>query len=131
MIFQTMPNPHNEGKLTRTLTFEAGPGQTFAVDAEQLHTKPRLLDGLRAYSSWIIHALDFAAYLILATSIVMSVAVSWWLWIPGLVICAAILQLVQRSAGSVAKQAALTSNNSFLYLHSIGALWVVHAAGAV
>ena len=124
-----MPNPHNEGKLTRALTFEAGPGQTFAVDAEQLHTKPRLLDGLRAYSSWIILALDFAAYLILAASLVMSFAVAWWLWIPGTIICAALLQLVQRSAGSAAKQAALRSNNSFLYLHSIGALWVVHAAG--
>ena len=131
MIFRTMPNPHNEGKLTRTLTFEAGPGQTFAVDAEQLHTKPGLLDGLRAHSSWIIHALDFVAYLILAASIVMSVTVSWWLWIPGTIICTAILQLVQRSAGSVAKQAALQSNNSFLYLHSIGALWVVHAPSAV
>jgi len=128
MLFRTIPNPHKDGKLTRTLTFEAGPGQIFAVDAEQLHTTPRLLDGLRAKSSWIILGLDFIAYLILAASLVMSFAVAWWLWIPGTIISTIILQIVRRSAGSLAKYSALKSNNALLYLHSIGALWIVHPA---
>lgn len=131
MIFHVIPNPHKDGKLARTVTFEAGPGQTFALDVEQLHTSPKLLDALKSYSSWIVRALDFAAYLILAASLVMSFTVAWWLWIPGVVICTAILQLVKRSTGTLAKRAALESNNAFLYLHSIGALWVVHAAGVV
>jgi len=128
MLFRTIPNPHQAGKLTRTLTFEAGPGQVFAVDAEQLHMRPRLLDGLREKSSWVILALDFAAYFILAASLVMSFTVTWWLWIPGTIICTLILQIVQRSAGSLAKDSALKSSDALLYLHSIGALWVVHPA---
>lgn len=129
MLFQTIPNPHKDGKLTRTLTFEAGPGQRFAIDAEQLHTTPRLLDALHKKSSWVILGLDFTAYLIFAASLVMTFAVAGWLWIPGVIICATILYLVQRSAGSLAMESARKSNSALLYLHSIGALWVVHPAG--
>lgn len=127
-MFRVIPNPHKNGKMTRTMLFEAGPGQTFAVDAEQLHSSPGLLDGVKRRASWIIRALDFTAYFILAMSLVMSVLVAWWLWIPGSVICSAILYIVQRSAGSFAKRAAMASNDAFLYLHSVGALWVVHSA---
>lgn len=127
-MFRVIPNPHKNGKMTRTMLFEAGPGQTFAVDAEHLHSSPRLLDGVRTRASWIIRGFDLVAYLILAASLVMSVLVAWWLWIPGSVICAAMLYIVQRSAGSFAREAAMKSNDAFLYLHSVGALWVVHSA---
>jgi len=110
------------------MSFEAGPGQRFAIDAEQLHASPRLLDALRAKSSWVIFGLDFVAYLILAASLVMSFTVSPWLWIPGIIISTLIVQMVQRSAGSLAKISALQSKSHLLYLHSIGALWVVHPA---
>lgn len=128
MLFQTIPNPHKDGKLTRSMLFEAGPGQMFAVDTEQLHMKPKLLNGLRARSSWIILGLDFIAYFIFAASLVMSFTVSWWLWAPGIIISALILRIVQRSAGSLAKISALNSKKALLYLHSVGALWVVHPA---
>lgn len=127
-MLQAIPNPHRDGKMTRTVLFETGPGQTFAVDAEQLHTMPRLLEGVRTNASWIIRGLDCTAYIILASSIAMSFFVAWWLWIPGSFIYSAIRYVVQRSAGSFAKKAALKSNDAFLYLHSIGALWVVHPA---
>lgn len=128
MFFQTIPNPHKDGKLTRTLTFEAGPGQVFAVDTEHLHSSPRLLDNLQAKFSWIVLALDFVAYLIIAAGFVMSFTSAWWLWVPGTIIGTLILQMVQRSTGSLAKQSALRSKKDLLYLHSIGALWVVHPA---
>ena len=128
MLFRTIPNPHKDGKLTRTLTFEAGPGQVFAVDTEHLHRSPRLLDALRAKFSWVIFALDFVAYLIIAAGFVLSFTSTWWLWMPSTIIGTLILQMVQRSAGSLAKQSALKSKKDFLYLHSIGALWVVHPA---
>lgn len=127
-MLRAIPNPHRDGKMTRTLLFKAGPDQTFAVDAEQLHTKPILLEAVRAKASWIIRGLDFTAYIILAASFLMSFLVTWWLWIPGSIIYASIRYIVQRSAGSFAKRAALQSNDAFLYLHSIGALWIVHPA---
>ena len=131
MFFRVIPNPHKAGKLTRTMTFEAGPDQTIAIDAEQLHKTPKLLDALQARSSWIISSLDLVAYLILAGSLILSFTSVPWLWVPGIAICVAILQLVQRSAGSRAKRAAMQSNAAFFYLHSIGALWIVHAAAGV
>ena len=128
-MFRVIPNPHRNGKMTRTMLFEAGPGQMFAIDAEQLHASPKLLNAVKTRASWIIRGLDFTAYTILALSLVMSVLVAWWLWMPGCTICAAILYIVQRSAGSVARRAAMKSNDAFFYLHSVGALWVVHTAG--
>ena len=129
-MFCVIPNPHKNGKLTRTMLFEAGPGQTFAVDAEQLRTTPKLLDGVKTRASWRIRSLDLIAYVILALSFVLSFLAAWWFFMLGCAICAAIRYIVQRSAGSVAKRAAMTSNAHFLYLHSIGALWIVHAASA-
>jgi len=128
-MLRAIPNPHKNGKMTRSLLFETSPGQKFAVDAEQLHTQPKLLEGVKSNSSLIIRAFDITAYVIFGLSVIFSVLYVWWLWMPGSMICAAMLYLVQRSAGSFAKQAAQNSNDAFLYLHSIGALWVVHAAG--
>ena len=127
-MLRAIPNPHKNGKITRSMLFEASPGQTFAVDAEHLRMKPQLLENVKTRSSWVIRGFDLTAYLIFGFSIILSALYVWWLWMPGSVICAAMRYLVQRSAGSFAKRAAQNSNDAFLYLHSIGALWVVHAA---
>lgn len=123
-----IPNPHKNGKLTRSMLFHANPAQTFAVDAEQLRSTPKLLDAVETRASLIIRTLDFSAYLILVMGVVMSFFAQWWLFLLGAATFAAIRYIVQRSAGSVAKRAAMKSNANFLYLHSIGALWIVHEA---
>ena len=110
------------------MLFETGQGQTFAVDAEHLHSTPQLLDEVKTRASLIIRGLNLTANFILVMSFVLSVFAAWWLFMPGCAIYAAIRYIVQRSAGSVAKRAAMRSNAHFLYLHSIGALWIVHAA---
>jgi len=131
MFFRIRPNPHDNDRLTRTVMFEATPGQTYAIDAERLHKTPDLLNKLSKSAGWRVRAVDALAYVILVGSILLSFKMAWWLFLPGAALCALMLQMGRQSAGSIAKSAALQSNGAVFYLHSIGALWLVHSASAV
>ncbi|MEO0981555.1 MAG: hypothetical protein AAFX03_02755 [Pseudomonadota bacterium] len=127
MFLKVSPNPHAGGRLTRTLQFEASPGQTYAIDAERLYREPHLLNYLEAKNKLRIRALDVAAYAILVFGVLGAFFLAWWLWVPGVALCALMLSVNRKSAGEIARTAALSSNSSFLYLHTIGALWLVRA----
>ncbi len=122
-----LPNPHSDGRMTRSVLFEAAPGQTYAIDAERLYNEPHLLDALARRSRLKIRALDVVAYTILVLGVIGSFLGVWWLWAPGVALCAATLHVNRKSAGDMARIAAERSSEAFLYLHTIGALWLVRA----
>ncbi len=125
MFLKTIPNPHAAGRPTLSLLFEATPGQTYAIDADRLYREPRLLDAVSRWSALKIRALDLIAYIVLMLGVVGSFFVIWWLWLPALALCAAMLSVNRKSAGDIAKNAALSSNEAFFHLHTIGALWLI------
>jgi len=131
MFFRIRPNPHDNDRLTRTVMFEAAPGQTYAIDAERLHKTPSLLNEVSKQAGLRVRAVDALAYLILIAGILLSFKAAWWLFLPGVVLCTLLLQIGRQSAGSIAKSAALQSNSAVFYLHSVGALWLVHSAGGI
>jgi hypothetical protein len=125
MFLKTLPNPHASGRPTRSLLFEAAPGQTYAIDAERLYNEPGLLDVISQRSALKIHTLDMIAYMILIFGVIGSFFMIWWLFLPSVALCAAMLSVNRKSAGDIAKNAVLNSNEAFFHLHTIGALWLI------
>ncbi len=125
MFLPILPNPHSAGRLTRSILFQPSPGQTYAIDAERLYREPELLRTFDKWSDVKIRGLDLIAYALLILGVLGSFFAAWWLWAPGVAICALMLTVNRKSAGDMARSAALGSNEDFLYLHSIGALWLV------
>ncbi|MEE9380242.1 MAG: hypothetical protein V3V03_02445 [Hyphomonadaceae bacterium] len=125
MFLKIIPNPHAAGQPTLSLLFEASPGQTYAIDAEKLYRQPSLLNAVSERSALKIHALDMMAYLILILGVIGSFFVIWWLWLPCVSLCTAMLSVNRKSAGEMARSAAMNSSSAFLHLHTIGALWLV------
>ena len=65
------------------------------------------------------------AYAILIASVIAAFAIAWWIVIPGLVACVLMIAVNRKRAGEVAMRAARRSTEAFLYLHTIGVLWLV------
>lgn len=127
MFLRIVENPHDGGRLTRTVMYEASPGQVFAIDAERLHEDPKLLDQFRPLASWKVRALDLAAYFILVASVIASFFLLFWMFIPGVVACAFMLAANRKSAGEIARSAARQSVDAFRSLHEQGLMWLVPA----
>lgn len=127
MFLRTAPNPHDEGRPARIVRFEQDEDRVFAIDADQLHRHPQLLNSLVRHNEFMVRALDALAYAILLVSVIAAVAIAWWLVLPGLVACVAMIAVNRKRAGEVAMRAARKSTEGFLYLHTIGVLWLVQA----
>lgn len=127
MFLKILANPHAGGRLTRSVLYEARPGQVFAIDAERLHQEPELLDQFSHRASFGVRMLDLAAYFILVASVIASFFVLFWLFIPGVAACAFMLAVNRKKAGEIAIRAARRSVDSFRALHEQGLLWLVPA----
>lgn len=125
MLLKSIANPYENGHLTRSVLYRPNSTQTYAIDAEQLHRNPRLLNAFGRGRSLMIRALDVLAYMIGAASLVGSALVVWWLFLPGVVACATMLLANRKTAGTMARKAASLSNEHFFYLHDQKALWLV------
>ena len=125
MFLRTAPNPHDEGRPARIVRFEQDENRVFAIDADQLHRNPRLLNMLSKHHEFTVRALDTLAYLILIVSVIAAIAIAWWILIPGLAACVFMIAVNRKRTGEVAMRAARKSTEAFLYLHTIGVLWLV------
>lgn len=127
MFLRCEPNPHDNGRMTRAIFFENTPGTRFAIDAETLHKRPELLNAFRPFMDLRVKLLDTIAYMMLLVSVIGSISVAWYLFIPGLATCILMLMANRLTAGDVARQAAKRSTDSFRVLHEMGCLWLVRA----
>ncbi len=127
MFLKVVANPHAEGRLTRTVMYEAAPGQVYAIDAERLHIEPNLLDEFAEGAALKVRMLDYAAYFVLVASVLASFFAVFWLFMPGVAACALMLSVNRKSAGEIARRAARRSSDSFRQLHEMGLLWLVPA----
>jgi hypothetical protein len=127
MFLKCEPNPHRAGRMTRTLMFEHVPGQRFAIDAEQLHKQPELLNAFGRNMYVRFRVLDALAYLICLLGALATITFVWWAFIPGLAICVLMLAANRKTAGEIARQAATRSVDNFRKLHEMGCLWLVYA----
>ena len=125
MFLRTAPNPHDDGRPTRVVRFEQTDDQIYAIDADELHRNPKLLNTLNKFNEFKVRSLDAVAYMVLLLAIIASFAVVWWLFIPGLAACAFMIAVNRKLAGETAMHAARKSTEAFLYLHTIGVLWLV------
>ncbi|MEL6473431.1 MAG: hypothetical protein AAFQ21_05055 [Pseudomonadota bacterium] len=125
MFLKIAANPHDAGRLTRIVEFERVPGQRFAIDADLLHREPRRLNAFRAHLGLIIQALDYAAYILLVAGVIGSFFISPWMFIPGVIACALMLSINRKSAGEIARREARGSDENFLKLHEMGAIWLM------
>ncbi|KCZ56290.1 hypothetical protein HY29_09575 [Hyphomonas beringensis] len=112
--------------MTRALVYEQSPGQLFAIDAETLHKQPELLSDFGRYMYARFRILDAMAYLICLLGVLASIAYVWWMFIPGLAICALMLSVNRKTAGAIARSAARKSADNFRKLHEMGCLWLVY-----
>lgn len=127
MFLTCQPNPHDAGRMTRTLIFENTPGTRFAIDAETLHRHPELL---KPFGRWLdvrLRLLDGLAYLACLVGVIAALVVGWWTAGVGLLICVLMLAANRKTAGRLARAAAQRSADSFRRLHEIGCLWLVMA----
>ncbi len=125
MLLKTVANPYANGLPTRSVMYKPNPTQTFAIDAEQLHKNPRLLNAFGRGRGIFIRSLDVIAYLIGFAGLIASFLIMWWLFLPGFTASAAMLMANRKVAGTMARTAAARSNAHFLYLHEQRALWLV------
>ena len=125
MFLRTAPNPHDDGREARVVRFRHDEERVFAIDADELHRNPRLLNTFGRVNEFSIRVLDFVAYGILLGSVIASFAMAWWLFMPGLLACALMIAANRKFAGEVAVRAARRSTEAFLYLHTVGVLWLV------
>lgn len=125
MFLRTAPNPHDEGRPTRIVRFEQTQDQIYAIDADELHRNPRLLNTFSRINELKVRVLDGVAYMVLLLSIIASFAIAWWIFMPGLAACAFMIATNRKLAGETAMRAARKSTEAFLYLHTIGVLWLV------
>lgn len=125
MFLKTVLNPYRNGSPTRTVLFHPNETQTYAIDAEQLHKNPKMLNAFGKGRSLFIRCLDITAYLVAIGGIIGSFFLASWLFLPALAASAAMIMTNRKMAGSIARKAAAQSNEHFLYLHSQQALWLV------
>ncbi|WP_370234216.1 MULTISPECIES: hypothetical protein [Henriciella] len=125
MFLRTVPNPYDDGRPTRVVRFEQPDDQVYAIDAEQLHRHPKLLNEFSRLNEFKVRTLDTLACATLVLFVIASLSVAWWLFIPGLVACAFMIAINRKFAGETAMRAARRSTEAFLYLHTIGVLWIV------
>ena len=125
MFLKTVLNPYRNGSPTRSVMFRPNATQTYAIDAEQLHKNPRLLNTFGTGRALLIRCLDIMAYAIAVGGIAGSFFLATWLFLPALLASAAMIMTNRKMAGTIARKAAAQSNEHFLYLHSHKALWLV------
>lgn len=125
MFLKIVLNPYQNGHPTRSVLYRPNHMQTFAIDAEYLHRHPHLLNALGKGQGLIIRLLDFIAYVIALGGLIGSLVLVAWFFLPCLVATAAMLLTNRKTAGMIARKAAATSNENFLYLHTQKALWLV------
>ena len=125
MFLRTAPNPHDDGRPTRVVRFEQTEDQVYAIDADELHRNPKLLNSFHKLNEFKVRSLDAVAYAVLLIAIIASFAIVWWLFIPGLAACAFMIAVNRKLAGETAMRAARRSTEAFLYLHTAGVLWLM------
>lgn len=125
MFLRTAPNPHDEGRPARVVRFQQEEDRVFAIDADQLHRNPGLLNTFSRHHEFTVRALDAVAYAILIVSVIAAFSIAWWIFIPGLAACAFMIAVNRKRTGEVAMRAARKSTEAFLYLHTIGVLWLI------
>ena len=125
MLLKTVFNPYQDGHPTRSVLYRPNATQTYAIDAEQLHKNPGLLNAFGWGRSLVIRGLNIIAYLTAAAGIAASFFLAPWAFLPAIVASAIMLTFTRRTAGIMARKAAAESNEHFLYLHSQKALWLV------
>ncbi len=125
MFLKAVPNPHAAGRLARVVHYRQGEDRVFAIDAEALHRNPGLLNIFDRRNEIRLRVLDFTAYCILLLSVIASVALTWWLFVPGFAASVLMIATNRKLAGHVAMRAARKSSEAFLYLHSAGVLWLI------
>lgn len=125
MFLKTIPNPYANGQRTLALLYKPREGQTFAIDAAELHRNPRLLNAFGTWRGPLIRALDVLAFGCLALGILGAVKVAWWLFLPCFAANLAMLVANRKTAGRMARNAARASNENFLYLHRHKTIWLV------
>ena len=126
----TVSNPYENGQRTSALYYRPQDGQTFVINAAQLHRNPRLLNAFGTWRGPLIRALDVLAFAFLALGIVVAVKAAWWLFVPCFVANIAMLMVNRKTAGRMARKAARQSNKNFLYLHQHEAIWLMPAKQA-
>jgi hypothetical protein len=127
MFLKCQPNPHRGGRMTRAIIYEQAPGQHFAIDAETLHKQPELLNDFGSYMHTRFRVLDALAYFICLAGVLASLALVWWMFLPGIAICTMMLAVNRKAAGEIALRAARKSADNFRKLHEMGCLWLVFA----
>lgn len=125
MFLKTVLNPYQNGSPTRSVLFRPNETQTYAINAEQLHKNPNLLNAFGKGHSLLIRLLDTLAYLIAIAGIAGSYFLAVWFFLPCFAASTAMLMTNRKTAGIIARKAAANSNEHFLYLHSQKALWLV------
>lgn len=125
MFLKFEPNPHDGGRLTRAIFMESPPGTRFAIDAETLHRQPQLLDVFGRHHRFWLRGLDLFACLAGLAGVAAALFVGWWIAIWCLGICTLMLAVNCKLAGSIARNAARGSADSFRKLHEMGCLWLV------
>lgn len=125
MFLKTVLNPYEDGLPTRSVIFRPNETQTYAINAEQLHKNPHMLNTFGRGHAVMIRLLDIMVYVIAAAGIAGSVLFAYWLFLPAFFAAAAMWLTNRKTAGAIARKAAADSNEHFLYLHSQKALWLV------
>lgn len=124
MFLRCEPNPHQGGRMTRTVRFDYGGGQRYSVDAEALHKRPDMLNEFGAHLGLRYKVLDAVAYGLCFVGGVATVTVAWWMFFVGLAACVLMIAANRKSAGEAACRAARRSTDNFRRLHELGCLWV-------
>jgi len=111
-----------EGRTT--VRISATPDQTWALDADYLHSRLDVLNKLGSHYANRIFLLDLVSDLMLVAGVACTFFVAWWTCIP--LVGFACLQRVsnRRMAGELAGKAAQESTDAFLYLYNSGVLWL-------
>ena len=125
MFLRTIANPFENGRRTLALLYRPAKGQTFAINAAQLHHNPKLLNAFGTWRGPLIRLLDGLAFCFLALGVFVAVKVAWWLFIPCFAANLAMLMVNRKTAARMARNAAQRSNENFLYLHRHEAIWLV------
>jgi len=127
MFLKCYPNPHQAGRMTRALVMRGQTECKYAIDAETLHKSPQLLNTLHPHMRVWIKLLDGLAYAICIAGFIASWLAVWWLFAPGIVACVMMLATNRKTAGEIARRAAIRSVDAFRNLHEMGVMWIVPA----
>ena len=76
MFLRTAPNPHDQGRPARVVRFQQEEDRVFAIDADELHRNPKLLNTFSRHHEFTARALDAVAYAILIASVIAAFAIA-------------------------------------------------------